>query len=358
MPLYNPLPQLMNRPQGMQGLAMLGGALSNIQRQKQAQAQQQATGQALGSLATYGMEDQEKAQALSQLAEANPQMFMQYQQMQNINSSRGRDTQYNEQELQYKQQLNQLERAIVQANDEDLESLFVQYDDIVSRHNSLPHMTEAKMWKGSPSQLMNKRKEDQNLKRQGLELKKEQWGLDKQIKNLGLKTNQQDAIYKISDKWRSVNKTRLGTLETIKKIENFIPEAKKGNTTARKNLIASISRLGSDEALSDGELNIMLAQDIESKLEGFKEMFGDGNRKITSKDVENAIKLYNTVKEQSSQYLDDEISRGARRMSKYGVDDEAEVRSLLLGGLRDAESFNPYGSVDKETLKEGLGGLK
>ena len=157
MPLYNPLPQLMNRPQGMQGLAMLGGALSNIQRQKQAKVQQQATGQALGSLATYGMEDQEKAQALSQLAEANPQMFMQYQQMQNRGG--GQLSAYQQAQVDSKKKSQELKMRIIGTLEQlnasegaDFEELSSLYNDLVVEHDAIPFLSSADKWKGSPAE--------------------------------------------------------------------------------------------------------------------------------------------------------------------------------------------------------------
>ena len=156
MPLYNPLPQLMNRPQGMQGLAMLGGALSNIQRQKQAQAQQQATGQALGSLATYGMEDQEKAQALSQLAEANPQMFMQYQQMQGRGG--GQLSAYQQAQVDSKAKAKDLQLKIIDtvekmrnSEGKEFEDLAYSYNNLVTEHDNLPFISGSDKWKGSPA---------------------------------------------------------------------------------------------------------------------------------------------------------------------------------------------------------------
>ena len=93
--------------------------------------------------------------------------------------------------------------------------------------------------------------------------------------------------------WKKDNTKELETIKNAHKLRVFAEEAGRGNPVAIKNLMAASSKLGSDEALSDKEMEILVAGDIDAKWQSLiNKAFGTGSS-FGPDDVRNAISMVN-----------------------------------------------------------------
>ena len=136
------------------------------------------------------------------------------------------------------------------------------------------------------------------------------------------------------DKWRS-NNVAIANLQKLDNIASFAEEAKRGNPVAIKNLIAATSRLGSNEALSDSELQLMLSGNIGDKFDAVVNRFIGTGTVFSAKDVNSAIKTLNSfAKKNIEKYteLAEEKAKSINRQKKssYTIKD---IQDRLLEGL-------------------------
>lgn len=103
---------------------------------------------------------------------------------------------------------------------------------------------------------------------------------------------QQGNVEKAISTWRK-NNIVIENLSKLKNISSFAEQAKLGNAMAIKNLIASTSRLGSNEALSDSELQLMLSGDVGTQFDSLINKYLGTGTIFSAKDVNNAIKVLN-----------------------------------------------------------------
>ncbi len=135
--------------------------------------------------------------------------------------------------------------------------------------------------------------------------------------------------------WKADNKMIVDRAKTVPMLEGFIDEALAGNPVASKNLIAGVSRLGSNEALSDSELNIMLSGNISDQTNQMMEkLFGSGAT-VGKEDVKNAIATLKGLKPKINSHLNWATVQGLDnlRTTVKGYKDE-EIINLMKSGLR------------------------
>lgn len=134
--------------------------------------------------------------------------------------------------------------------------------------------------------------------------------------------------------WRN-NNIVIGNLSKLKNIQSFANQAKQGNAMAIKNLIAATSRLGSNEALSDSELQLMLSGDIGTKFDSMINNFLGTGTIFSSKDVNNAIKLLNDYAVNNLKDIKVEASEKANDLinTKRSSYTKPQLVKLLLEGL-------------------------
>lgn len=345
--LYNPLSQLAYMPK--LDLTPISDMVKEQQLQKQQKEEFDRLGVArdkLGvALGNMYPNDPMKGQLLSAMTDYNPQMAMNYIQNQQRAQSQGGMSAYQQQQISSAEKSRELKGRIIQnleaqknANDEQLPKLQAEYNSLVIEHDSIPFLSSDMRWKGSPSERM------------ALEKAKEARNVAKESREEGAYTltqakGNQEVLFREVDNWQKTNKNAVENMDKLNKISVHIPQAKAGNPQAGKNLVAMMSRMGSNEALSDSELALMLSSNMEDKLKGMYEKFIKGGSSVTQADVENAIKLYNSLINEAKGNFDESLNFGVSRLKKRGIDNEEEARRLLVGSLEAPNA-------------QGLGALK
>ena len=147
------------------------------------------------------------------------------------------------------------------------------------------------------------------------------------------------------DKWRS-NNVAVANLQKLDNIASFAEEAKLGNPVAIKNLIAATTRLGSNEALSDSELQLMLSGNIGDKFDAVVNRFIGTGTVFSAKDVNSAIKTLNSfAKKNLGKYK--KLARGKavninkQKPSNYTIKD---IEERLFEGIPSNFSINANAS--------------
>ena len=186
--------------------------------------------------------------------------------------------------------------------------------------------------------------------------KQGKFGMDQE--KLG-QERQQIADQDIS-KWRSENVV----VENLKKLDNissFAEQAKQGNPVAIKNLIAATSRLGSNEALSDSELQLMLTGNVGDKLEAtINRLVGTGTI-FSAKDVDSAIKTLNSFANKNIKKYKELSKKKAeainrQKKSSYTIND---IQERLWEGLPTSFGVKVganFSDVDTSNNTSGTGG--
>ena len=177
------------------------------------------------------------------------------------------------------------------------------------------------------------------LKERGLTLQEEKFGYT-QAEDL-----EDDAKLAVKE-WKSDNKDLLQRVKTIKILKGIQEQALAGNPTAIKNYIAGISRLGSNEALSDNELSIMLSGNVSEKFNKWlNEKFGSG-AVIGTKDAQNAKATLDAYDTKTKALLNTEIDSGLGLIKSFDPAtkkwNDDTLRGLLLQGTSQGK-FNKGG---------------
>jgi len=134
-------------------------------------------------------------------------------------------------------------------------------------------------------------------------------------------------------------------------------EAVRGNPVAAKNLLAALSRMGSDEVISDNELKILLSRDIAQTIQRTFGALVEGKGKIGVVDAINAIKALNdmlaAMKEDFESKKQSIISNAKDYSEKQGIESDY-VKSYITAILPfPDELFTPvtYSSLAAEWAK-------
>jgi hypothetical protein len=165
--------------------------------------------------------------------------------------------------------------------------------------------------------------QDQMMKKGEFGMKQGKFGQEKQ------KIADQDIA-----KWRA-NNVAVANLLKLDNIASFAEQAKQGNPVAIKNLIAATSRLGSNEALSDSELQLMLSGNIGDKFDAVINRFVGTGTVFSSKDVNSAIKTLNSFANKNLEKYR-KLARGKavninkQKPSNYSVED---IQERLFEGI-------------------------
>jgi hypothetical protein len=191
--------------------------------------------------------------------------------------------------------------------------------------------------------------QDQIMKKGEFGMKQGKFGQEKQ------KIADQDIA-----KWRT-NNIPVANLQKLDNIASFAEEAKLGNPVAIKNLIAATSRLGSNEALSDSELQLMLSGNIGDKFDAVVNRFIGTGTVFSAKDVNSAIRTLNSfAKTNLEKYK--KLARGKavninkQKPSNYSVED---IQERLFEGIPSDFSVNAnasFADIGRDTEAGGTGG--
>lgn len=342
--MINPL-DLIARPQQpdyFNQLSMLGG---NIAKQRQLQRQQAADARALAMFGADGIQPGMESQFLQEATQASP--FVQGLANRQYGVEKGL-TAYQQQQVdatarrqQLRIELNNIVSQMATADEAQMPALEALYEEKVTEHNTLPFTASHQLWRGSPTEVrqMQAAKEMRTQKEFEMGQRKDE---------LGLRSGEQALQTQAADQWLQVNKPIVDMANTIDKVSSFIGQAAEGNPIAVKNLIAATSRMGSNEALSDGELKIMLAGDISSTTQAWiNKMFGEGSQ-IGPQDVRNAIATFNSVLGRYKPQFEQAVGYGVK---KYGLDRRDLVGQITMPEeyTGTVKNFSVATSEDKNT---------
>ena len=238
-------------------------------------------------------------------------------------------------------ELNTLARTLsnTQPGTPEHTALAEQYDQKVSAYNKLA-FTASDRWKG-PSVT----------------------GVEEDIAKgkRSAKKASQETLKPYIDAYKRNTKPLFDKIAALSKISDMISQAKAGNGVARKGLLAATSRLSSNEALSDGEMAIMMSGNLSDIWKQFGEKrFGSG-ASIGETEVKNAIDIYNqvlgTVKSEKGSVtnefkktLGDELGSATSRGYSKNVLDK-----LLFGGVKLPSGVSSKGIQKGEIKDENQG---
>ena len=168
---------------------------------------------------------------------------------------------------------------------------------------------------------------------------------------------QQGDVEKAIKTWRTDN-VIIQNLSKLENIASFAEEAKAGNPVAIKNLIAATSRLGSNEALSDSELQLMLTQNVGDQFDTLINRLVGTGTVFSAKDVNSAIKtLQSFAKSNLEKYK--KLARGKAvdlSKTKGSSYSSKDLESLLLQGIPQTFSVNAnanFADVPRSTESGG-----
>jgi hypothetical protein len=103
--------------------------------------------------------------------------------------------------------------------------------------------------------------------------KQGKFGMDKEKLGMDKTEFKQKTIDRFRKEWVST----IDVLKNIPKIRTFANQAKKGNQVGFQNLLKSVSRMGSNEALSDSERDALKSGNLGDQFQAFfNRMFGSG----------------------------------------------------------------------------------
>jgi len=133
----------------------------------------------------------------------------------------------------------------------------------------------------------------------GEDLKSSLFDLENQMtkrKELGLKMQKEGRDQtafkqKTIDRFRKDWTSTIDVLKNIPKIRTFANQAKKGSQVGFQNLLKSVSRMGSNEALSDSERESLASGNIVDRLEAMFSRLGGTGVSASKKDVSNLLSL-------------------------------------------------------------------
>lgn len=138
-----------------------------------------------------------------------------------------------------------------------------------------------------------------------------------------------------------VNQDAINRMLHIDNLKKFVPQAKAGNPQAIKNLLAGVSRLGSNEALSNEEFKLLLSGNFGDKFEqAWNEAFGSGS-KVGATDVENAVNTINSYAEPTTRRFNQAVKSGIsiirKDAGKYANNySDEDLRNKLVSNLRSS----------------------
>ena len=243
------------------------------------------------------------------------------------------------------------EQIEITEDTEELKALIKQYDSMVLDYNYLA--PEARdMW-GTAQTYQSKLDDRINQK-----LKVAKGELDLETGKQALKKGEQsmqiaqEGRYdKVLSQWSKVNKKPIEIANTIQATKSFVGNAK-NNPVMAKNLLYSVSRLGSNEAVNDSELSIMVGGNLSDEARAwFDKKFGSG-AKVPEKAVEDAIQTLNATESNWMPRFYKAVGAGVDRLRGVdfeGTDEQAE--EFLTGYLARKK-------VNKASLKEEFFGGK
>jgi len=87
----------------------------------------------------------------------------------------------------------------------------------------------------------------------------------------------------------------IDIFKVIPKIRSFAKEAKNGSQVGVQNLLKTISRMGSNEALSDSERDALALGDVGSKLDAFLNRFLGTGTSMSKNDVQSLLNMVDTM---------------------------------------------------------------
>ena len=236
-------------------------------------------------------------------------------------------------------------------NVEEIERLKRQYDSLVSRYNIAAGNTG--LYWGEGNTWDNQLTKDINQK-----LKVAKGELDLETGEQALKKGEQsmqiaqEGRYdKVLSQWSKVNKKPIEIANTIQAAKSFVGNAK-NNPVMAKNLLFAVSRLGSNEAVNESDLSIMVGGNLSDEARAwFDKKFGSG-AKVPEKAVEDAIQTLNATEANWMPKFYKAVGAGVTRLKGVdfeGTDEQAE--EFLTGYLARKK-------VNKASLKEEFFGGK
>jgi hypothetical protein len=231
-------------------------------------------------------------------------------------------------------------KATPVVNVEEIERLKRQYDSLVSRYNIAAGNTglywgEGNTWDNQLTKDIN-----QKLDVAKTELALRKGDIDIEKGKLGLTESQQKLEQNLISEYQKTNKQTMDDYRALDKAFMFVEEARKGNPTAAKNLVAAVSRVGSPEALSDNELNIMLSGNVSEKADAWLEKYFKGGSTIGPQDVENAIAQLNSLRPDLLKNLNKSLDFGVKVLMQVNPSmSENDARRRLGGSLADEKGM-------------------
>ena len=112
--------------------------------------------------------------------------------------------------------------------------------------------------------------------------------------------------------------------------------------------MAAVSRVGSPEALSDSELNIMLSGNVSEKADAWLEKYFKGGSTIGPQDVENAIAQLNSLRPDLLKNLNKSLDFGVKVLMKVNPNMSEDDARRRLGGYRDDEKIKTKADIMKK----------
>jgi len=216
------------------------------------------------------------------------------------------------------------------------------YADVTAEQLQINNLTSQIQTLGEGYSSPIKAKFDELLKAQGAQLAQtkdvrdqEKFAQSKEEFRYRVSEDSEKDMQEAVKVWKADNKMIVDRAKTVPMLEGFIDEALAGNPVASKNLIAGVSRLGSNEALSDSELNIMLSGNISDQTNQMMEkLFGSGAT-VGKEDVKNAIATLRGLKPKINSHLNWATVQGLDnlRTTVKGYKDQ-EIVNLMTSGLK------------------------
>ena len=168
----------------------------------------------------------------------------------------------------------------------------------------------------------------------------------------GMQIAQEGRYDKVLSQWSKVNKKPIEIANTIQAAKSFVGNAK-NNAVMAKNLLFAVSRLGSNEAVTADDLDIMIAGNLSDEARAyFDKKFGSGAR-VPEKAVDEAIQTLNSTESNWMPRFYKAVGAGVDRLRSVdfkGTDEQAE--QFLTGYLARPKAMTKQQFLQKWKVKK------